>query len=64
MQIAGKNLTIRNIPGPQGVRGRRSDNDLIEGKLGWKPELSLRQGLEHTYHWIQNQVSKSSREQA
>ena len=56
MDIAGKKLTIHNIPGPQGVRGRNSDNRLIKEKLGWEPKLTLRQGLEQTYPWILRQV--------
>ncbi len=31
MEIAGKKLTIKHIPGPLGVRGRNSDNELIQG---------------------------------
>ncbi len=56
MDIAGKNQEINNIPGPQGVRGRNSDNKVIEEKLGWKPKLTLRDGLEKTYQWIDKQV--------
>jgi nucleoside-diphosphate-sugar epimerase len=56
MGIAGKKLTIHNIPGPQGVRGRNSDNRLIKEKIGWEPKLTLRQGLEQTYPWILRQV--------
>ncbi|GAJ09124.1 unnamed protein product, partial [marine sediment metagenome] len=59
MDIAGKTLTIKHIPGPLGVRGRNSDNRLIEQKLGWKPQMSLREGLEKTYPWIKGQVAKS-----
>jgi nucleoside-diphosphate-sugar epimerase len=59
MGIAGKNVAIRHIPGPLGVRGRNSDNALIREKLGWAPEQPLRQGLEKTYAWIAEQVSKS-----
>lgn len=58
MQISGKQLTIRHIPGPQGVRGRNSDNRLIEEKLNWKPHLPLQKGLELTYQWIDSQVQK------
>ena len=46
MEIAGKKLTIKHIPGPLGVRGRNSDNRLIEEKLGWSPSDLLYQGLE------------------
>ncbi|CUX46599.1 NAD-dependent epimerase/dehydratase family protein [Rhizobium oryzihabitans] len=52
MRVADKNLEIRNIPGPQGVRGRNSHNDLIREKLGWEPSLTLEQGLARTYPWI------------
>jgi nucleoside-diphosphate-sugar epimerase len=56
-KIAGKSLTIRNIPGPLGVRGRNSDNRLIERKLGWAPSRPVREGLEKTYRWIESQVA-------
>jgi len=58
MDIAIKNLSIKHVEGPQGVRGRCSDNKLINDKLGWKPQMSLREGLELTYPWIAQQVSK------
>ena len=57
MNIAGKPLSIRNIPGPTGVRGRRSDNRLIHRQLGWSPERPLREGLEQTFQWISSQVT-------
>jgi len=59
MDIAGKKLTVRHVPGPQGVRGRNSDNRLIFKKLGWKPTQPLREGLQITYRWIEEQVKKS-----
>jgi len=57
MEIAGKNLTINHIPGPLGVRGRNSDNNLIFEKLGWKPTESLYDGLKKSYPWIAAQVA-------
>jgi len=57
MEVAGKKLTIRHIPGPLGVRGRNSDNHLIQAKLGWKPTQPLRTGLERTYSWIAAQLA-------
>jgi nucleoside-diphosphate-sugar epimerase len=60
MEIAGKKLSIRHIPGPLGVRGRNSDNRLIAQKLGWKPSRPLREGLEQTYSWIAAQVAKTA----
>ena len=59
MEIAGKKLTIKHIPGPLGVRGRNSDNKLIRERLGWAPERPLRGGLEKTYAWIARQVEAS-----
>ncbi len=58
--IAGKSLSIRHITGPLGVRGRNSDNRLIQEKLGWQPSEPLRRGLELTYRWIEEQVAKSA----
>lgn len=57
MDIAGKSLTIKNIKGPVGVRGRKSDNKLIREKLSWEPSWTLRKGLERTYPWILQQVN-------
>jgi GDP-D-mannose 3', 5'-epimerase len=57
--IAGKTVHKNHIPGPTGVRGRNSDNRLIEEKLGWKPSQSLRDGLEETYAWIERQVMRN-----
>src|SRR4029077_21203288 len=56
MEIAGKKLSIRHIPGPLGVRGRNSDNRLIRERLGWAPSRPLREGLAKTYSWIAEQV--------
>jgi nucleoside-diphosphate-sugar epimerase len=56
MDVAHKNVSIKHIPGPLGVRGRNSDNNLIYEKLGWKPSTKLRDGLNVTYQWIQKQV--------
>ena len=54
--ISGKQILIKNIPGPEGVRGRNSDNNLIHQLLGWKPTQSLSTGLEKTYKWIEKQI--------
>ncbi len=56
MEIAAKKLTKKHIPGPLGVRGRNSDNNLIEEKLGWRPSQPLKKGMEPTYEWIADQV--------
>lgn len=62
--IAGKRLQKNHIPGPTGVRGRNSDNNLIEAKLGWKPSATLRSGLEKTYEWIERQVRSNTHAKA
>lgn len=64
MRIAGKNLTLKHIPGPLGVRGRNSDNRLIAEKLGWKPGRPLSEGLQKTYCWIEKQVARASNDSA
>jgi GDP-D-mannose 3', 5'-epimerase len=62
MEIAGKQLKIKHIPGPLGVRGRNSDNRLIKEKLGWKPAQPLEEGLKKTYMWINEQVKLHHKE--
>ena len=59
-KIANKNIKICNVPGPVGVKGRNSNNDLIKQKLGWDPKFSLRAGLEQTYPWIMSQLHANS----
>ena len=56
--IAGVSLDIRHIDGPQGVRGRLSDNTLIKQVLGWEPKTALEDGLAITYQWIEQQVRR------
>ncbi len=58
INLSGKKITKRFVPGPQGVRGRNSDNNLIREKLGWAPSAPLIEGLTHTYAWISEQVGK------
>jgi nucleoside-diphosphate-sugar epimerase len=59
--IAGVSLKRRyDLSAPKGVRGRNSDNTMIQQRLGWEPSTSLREGLEKTYAWIFDQVSALS----
>ena len=51
-QIAGKTIRKKHIDGPTGVRGRNSNNELIEEKLNWRPSQNLKEGLKETYRWI------------
>lgn len=60
IRIAGKRLLLKHIVGPQGVRGRTSDNRLVAQKLGWKPTLPLDVGLRETYSWVAKQIKASA----
>lgn len=60
--IAGTEITKVHVPGPQGVRGRNSDNTRLCDVLGWEPRISLETGLERTYRWIEDQVAQSVRQ--
>jgi GDP-D-mannose 3',5'-epimerase len=55
-KIAGSRITKKHISGPQGVRGRNSDNTRLRQVLGWEPDISLEEGLARTYAWIEEQV--------
>ena len=58
MEIGSKKLPIKHIPGPEGVRGRNSDNTLIKQVLGWAPATPLAEGLKYTFDWISKQVDE------
>jgi len=64
LEYAGKkdSVKIKNIPGPEGVRGRNSDNTLIKQVLGWAPNIALKDGLKRTFIWINEQVTKEEKE--
>jgi nucleoside-diphosphate-sugar epimerase len=53
---AGTVVAKRHVAGPQGVRGRNSDNTKLREVLGWEPRISLEEGLRRTYVWIEDQV--------
>jgi GDP-D-mannose 3',5'-epimerase len=58
-EVSGKkDIFKKHIDGPTGVRGRNSDNRLIEEKLGWKPKHSLTEGISKTFNWIEEEVIK------
>lgn len=57
-KIAGIKVTKKHIAGPQGVRGRNSDNTKLREVLNWEPRISLEGGLEKTYQWIEKQVER------
>jgi GDP-D-mannose 3',5'-epimerase len=56
LKAIGKDLPLRHIPGPEGVRGRNSNNDLIRKVLGWSPSISVEEGLKRTGVWITEQI--------
>jgi GDP-D-mannose 3',5'-epimerase len=59
-EIAGVELSRSyDLSAPKGVRGRSSDNELIQQRLGWQPSISLREGLEATYRWIFDEMAAS-----
>jgi nucleoside-diphosphate-sugar epimerase len=58
-KISAKKVVVKNIDGPTGVRGRCSDNRMIEEKIGWQPKVTLAQGLRTTYSWIAEQVERA-----
>ena len=61
-RVAGKpRLRIRQVPGPQGVRGRCSDNTLARLVLGWEPSVPLEDGLKVTYEWIRGELGERAR---
>ena len=60
IEISGKdNITLKHVDGPQGVRGRNSDNTKLREVLGWEPGTALEEGLVGTYRWIEKQVQEA-----
>ncbi|MFZ1701761.1 MAG: NAD-dependent epimerase/dehydratase family protein [Pyrinomonadaceae bacterium] len=57
--IAGISINKKHVDGPQGVRGRNSDNSKLREVLDWEPAISLEDGLAPTYRWIEEQVLRS-----
>lgn len=58
IEISGKRITkTYDLKAPQGVRGRNADLDLMKKVLDWQPKVSLEEGLNQTYTWIESQVS-------
>lgn len=53
--VENKEVSVKHIPGPLGVRGRNSNNDLIRRELGWDYSMSLKDGISRTYEWIKSQ---------
>jgi GDP-D-mannose 3', 5'-epimerase len=62
--IAGVHIVKSHVPGPQGVRGRNSDNTRLQAVLNWEPQISLEEGLQRTYAWIEERVRISLAQRA
>lgn len=60
LSFENKKIPIKHIPGPQGVRGRNSDNTMIKERIGWEPPTRLADGLKTTYFWIKEQIDKDA----
>ena len=56
-EVGEKTVVKNHVPGPQGVRGRNSDNNFIEKRIGWKPQTKLIDGVRETYTWIMEKVN-------
>jgi len=61
MNFENKHLKINHIPGPEGVRGRNSDNTLIRQKLGWSPSILLKDGIKRLYDWMKIEIEKEKK---
>ena len=64
IKISGKTLKKKyDLKAPQGVRGRNADLTLVRKQIGWKPKVSLEEGLEKTYRWIEKKVNEDLKKQ-
>jgi len=61
LSFEGKKTPIKHIAGPQGVRGRNSDNTMIKERLHWEPPTRLAEGLKATYFWIKEQIDNEKK---
>ncbi|MBT8164154.1 MAG: GDP-mannose 4,6-dehydratase, partial [Acidimicrobiia bacterium] len=60
IEISGKrDIKLKHVDGPQGVRGRNSDNTKLREVLNWEPTTALEEGLIGTYRWIEKQIQEN-----
>merc|ERR1712032_523754 len=62
LSFENKNLPIKHIDGPMGVRGRNSNNVMILKELGWEPTMKIKDGLRKTYFWIKGEIEREEKE--
>ena len=62
MSFESKDLPIKHIDGPMGVRGRTSNNELIKKELGWEPTIRIEEGLKKTYFWIKEEIETQKKD--
>jgi GDP-D-mannose 3',5'-epimerase len=61
LSFENKSVSLRHITGPEGVRGRNSDNTLIKEVLGWSPSTPLKEGLRKLYFWIKEKIEEEQK---
>jgi len=62
MSFDSKKMELKHIPGPEGVRGRNSDNTLIKQRLGWAPSIPLKDGLKRLYDWLKPIIDEEAKQ--
>ena len=58
-EVSGKKIQVKHVDGPVGVRARNFSKARIHS-LGWRPEVSLSEGIARTYEWIEERVRNRS----
>lgn len=61
IEVSGKHVKVKYVPGPVGVHARNFSKARIKS-LGWEARVSLREGIQRTYRWIEEQVKASAKE--
>eukprot|EP00978_Attheya_sp_CCMP212_P013981 scaffold35350_cov59-Attheya_sp.AAC.1 len=62
LSFEGKDIPIKHIEGPMGVRGRNSNNKVILETLGWEPTIKIKDGLRKAYFWIKGEIEREEKE--
>ena len=62
ISLSNKAISIKNIDGPLGVRGRNSENSLYKKMMGWRVSQPLIEGIKKTYPWIDDQLQSKGKD--